>query len=76
MNVREPLILKCLENWIVLNQNVYRLSEDECEAALLHEVKHKKRKQFIIRIHARFCKLRTKQERAILLKNSAQKTPA
>ena len=67
MNVRESLILKCLENWTSLNQNVNRLSEDECEAALLHEVKHKKRKQFIIRIHARFCKLRTKREREIML---------
>lgn len=43
-------------------------SESELESLLKHESKHRKRRHFISRIHARYSKVRTVREREEILK--------
>jgi hypothetical protein len=74
MAFREKLINNCLVNWGSLNKILKKLNEAECEAALLSELEHEKRKQFVIRIHARFSTLRMRRERDNMLQGLGYET--
>lgn len=56
-----------LANWTTTNEFLRDATEDQAAAALEHERKHKGRLQYLLRIHARFNKVRAERERAELV---------
>ena len=69
--MNEQLILEALTNWTKLNEVINQLSEAELKAALNIERKHQCRKNFLIRIHRKYCTVRGVRERAELLEACA-----
>ena len=74
MAIREQLVIKALDNWAMLNIHLNRMTEAELQTALNNELEYGKRKQFIIRIHARYTKLRAKREREAMLRGLGYET--
>lgn len=58
--------LDCLESWVVLNENIGELSEDDCLKLLKKEQEGRRRVQFILRLYGRFNRLRVIRERELL----------
>lgn len=56
-----------LATWVELNEVMQSASEDFCKELLKVELKHRKRKIFVLRIHSRLNKLRAHRERKELL---------
>jgi len=56
-----------LDTWIKLNAFMQTASEDECKALMKEELKYRKRKIFVLRVHSRLNKLRAHRERKELL---------
>ena len=56
-----------LENWIVLNKHVQKLSEETVYGLLQEESKGARRPQFLLRLYGRYNKLRSERERSELL---------
>jgi len=65
--MRENIVNEALQSWDLLNRHTPSMDEDELRTALNVEVQFSKRKHFLIRIHARYCKLRNARERIELL---------
>lgn len=65
--MREAVVLESLENWQALNERINTLDEDELKLALNTEMSYGRRKQFVIRLHARHTKIKAARERAELL---------
>lgn len=59
-------VAAALRSWNTLNDAVRGADEATCEALLKEELKGKRRKQFIKRIHSRLNKARADRERAEL----------
>ena len=59
-----------LSDWETLHKNLNKLGEPQLKDLLNIECKHYSRPHFIIRIHARYSKLRTIRERRELLKKA------
>ena len=60
-----------LRNWIGLNRHLISLTSSKDAGELLEEEKAgKKRRNFLERIHQRYCSLRAIEERDLLLKIS------
>lgn len=59
-------VAAALRSWNALNDAVRGADEATCEALLKEELKGKRRKQFIKRIHSRLNKARADRERAEL----------
>lgn len=55
-----------LQSWLALNDAVRGADEAKCQSLLKEELKGRKRKQFIKRIHSRLNKVRADRERAEL----------
>lgn len=56
-----------LANWTTTNEFLRDATEDQAAAALTAERKGKRRLQYLLRIHARYNKVRAERERAELL---------
>ena len=69
--MNEKLVIESLVNWDTLNKVINQMGEVEVKTALDIELKNSKRKQFILRLHRRFCMLRTKRERKQLMEAAA-----
>lgn len=55
--------------WIELNEIVMKADERECQRLLaVEKAKDRRRKMFLLRIHARLNKVRAERERAELVK--------
>jgi len=55
------------EKWIALNKRLMTMTEEECFALLQEERDGQRRPQWLLRIHARFNKLRGERERTELI---------
>jgi len=64
--MKKPVTSQALQSWMALNDAVREADEATCEALLKEELKGRKRKQFIKRIHSRLNKVRADRERAEL----------
>ncbi len=60
-----------LESWVSLNEFLREANEMQCSLLLNEEQKGKRRVQYLLRIHARFNKVRAQRERGELLKGAA-----
>ena len=69
--MNEKRVIESLTNWGSLNKVINQMNEVEVKTALDIEIKNSKRKQFILRLHRRFCMLRNKRERKMLLDAAA-----
>lgn len=65
--IRQNVVNESLQSWELLNNHISDMNETELKTALSTETQFNRRKQFIIRIHARYCKVRNARERADLL---------
>lgn len=54
--------------WRWMNEDLHKLSETEVMRLLHMEVDGAKREHIVVRLHARYCRLRADRERAELLK--------
>jgi len=61
--VKNPVENPALVSWIALNDKLRGANETECRSLLEEELKGRKRKQFIKRIHSRLNKARADRER-------------
>ena len=55
-----------LRTWLLLNDAMQEADEAECQRLLKAELKGKRRKLFLLRIHSRLNKVRADRERAEL----------
>ena len=67
--MRETLVNNALQGWRELNAVINEMTEEELALAIKIEVKSAPRNEVLIRLHARFCKLRSQRERAELLES-------
>ena len=58
---------EALKNWRVFNTLLSHIPEKEVKEMLVYEIKHKKRKSFISRLHQRYNTLKTMREREELM---------
>jgi hypothetical protein len=63
---KKPVNNPALRSWLALNDALREASEPVCEALLEEELKGRKRKCFVKRIHSRLNKVRADRERAEL----------
>lgn len=61
--MKKPVDNPVLKTWIGLNDFLMSASEESCEKLLQEELKGRKRRQFMLRIHSRLNKLRAIRER-------------
>lgn len=61
--MKKPIKNPALQSWLALNDVIREADEAACEALLKEELKGRKRKQFIKRIHSRLNKVRADRER-------------
>jgi len=59
-------------HWRWLTTDLKTLSEAQVQRLLHMELDNEKRRDIVIRLHQRYCALRTKRERAELLRSIAQ----
>jgi hypothetical protein len=64
--MKKPISKPTFYSWIVLNDKLRSADEVMCQVLLKDELKGRKRKQFIKRIHSRLNKVRADRERAEL----------
>ena len=64
--IKKPVTNPALQTWLTLNDALRDADEDICQKLLKEELKGRKRKQFIKRIHSRLNKVRADRERAEL----------
>lgn len=64
--MKKPVTNPALQSWLALNDALREADEATCETFLKEELKGRKRKQFIKRIHSRLNKVRADRERAEL----------
>lgn len=64
--IKKPVTNPALQTWLALNDALRDADEDICQKLLKKELKGRKRKQFIKRIHSRLNKVRADRERAEL----------
>lgn len=64
--MKKPVNNPALLSWLALNDELREANEATCESLLKEELKGRKRKQFIKRIHSRLNKARADRERAEL----------
>lgn len=64
--MKKPVTNPALQSWLALNDFLRGANEATCEGLLKEELKGRKRKQFIKRIHSRLNKVRADRERAEL----------
>ncbi len=65
--IRTEVVLAALESWQNLNERIKGMNEEELYSALNTEMSHDRRRQFVIRLHARHTKIKAKREREELL---------
>lgn len=61
--MKKPVTNPALQSWLALNDLLREADEATCESLLKEELKGRKRKQFIKRIHSRLNKVRADRER-------------
>lgn len=61
--MKKPIKNPALQSWLALNDKIREADEATCESLLKEELKGRKRKQFIKRIHSRLNKVRADRER-------------
>lgn len=64
--MKKPVTNPTLQSWLALNDALREADEATCQRLLEEELKGRKRKQFIKRIHSRLNKVRADRERAEL----------
>ena len=60
---KKPIKRPELKSWEALNSAIMKMDEAEAKVLLQHELKGRKRGQFLKRIHSRINKLRADRER-------------
>lgn len=66
LNTKKPITNTSLRSWIALNDVLRDADEALCQSLIKEELKGRKRKQFVKRIHSRLNKVRADRERAEL----------
>jgi hypothetical protein len=61
--MKKPVTNPALQSWLALNDVLREADEPMCQALLKEELKGRKRKQFMKRIHSRLNKVRADRER-------------
>ena len=61
--MKKLVVNPALQSWLALNDILRDADEPVCQALLQEELKGRKRKQFIKRIHSRLNKVRADRER-------------
>ncbi len=61
--MKKPVTNPALKSWLELNDALRGANEATCETLLKEELKGRKRKQFLKRIHSRLNKARADRER-------------
>lgn len=61
--MKKPVANPALQSWPALNDVLRKAGESECQVLLSEELKGRRRKQFIKRIHSRLNKVRADRER-------------
>lgn len=64
--MKKPVNNPALLSWLALNDELRKADETVCEVLLKEELKGRKRRQFIKRIHSRLNKVRADRERVEL----------
>ena len=64
--MKKPVNNPALLSWLALNDALREADEKVCESLLKEELKGRKRKQFVKRIHSRLNKVRADRERVEL----------
>jgi hypothetical protein len=64
--MKKPVNNPALLSWLALNDELREADEAVCESLLKEELKGRKRRQFIKRIHSRLNKVRADRERVEL----------
>lgn len=64
--MKKPVTNPVLKSWLALNDFLRGVDEATCEVLLKEELKGRRRKQFLKRIHSRLNKVRADRERAEL----------
>jgi hypothetical protein len=59
-----------LESWHVLQAEIHKLSEKECQDLIDLELSGKKRRNMVLRLYMKMNKLRNIRERAVLTKQT------
>ena len=59
MDITNPI----LASWVSLNEELQNCTEAEAQKLMNEELQGRRRKQFLLRIHSRFNKLRADRER-------------
>lgn len=61
--MEKPDLKKALATWTDLNAVILTADEQLCQLLMKEELKTKRRKQFLLRIHSRFNRVRADRER-------------
>lgn len=61
--MKKPVTNPSLQSWLALNDILREADEPVCQTLLKEELKGRKRRQFIKRIHSRLNKVRADRER-------------
>ena len=61
--MKKPMMNPSPQSWLALNDVLRNADESVCQALMKEELKGRKRKQFIKRIHSRLNKVRADRER-------------
>lgn len=64
--MKKPVDNPSLRTWLALNDAIRDADEEQCQELLKEELKGRRRKKFIMRIHSRINKVRADRERAEL----------
>jgi hypothetical protein len=70
--LKKPITNPTLQSWLALNEALRVANEALCQQLLKEELKGRRRKQFIRRIHSRLNKVRADRERIELETRAAQ----
>lgn len=66
--MKKQITNTALQTWIALNDFIRTADEAACQSLLKEELRGRKRKQFVKRIHSRLNKVRADRERLELIK--------
>jgi hypothetical protein len=71
----KTLNIQPLESWHALQAAIHDLSEDACNQLIDHELKTKKRRNMVMRLHMKMNKLRNIRERDVIKKKTVLVRP-
>lgn len=65
--MRDEFVIAALKSWQALNERISQMAEDELKHALNVEMTYDRREQMLVRLHARYTRVRAQREREELV---------